>query len=46
MTIGTSERYEAVHKGARFGLTLQEPQPYDIMTYGGFWGQAMAEKLR
>ena len=31
--------YRAVHRGARFGLSLQERQPYDRMTYGGFWGQ-------
>jgi DUF1680 family protein len=39
MAVDTASYYQAVRRGARFGLSLQERQPYDKMTYGGFWGQ-------
>ncbi|MFC1563075.1 hypothetical protein ACFL4Z_03390 [candidate division KSB1 bacterium] len=39
MNIDTAPYYKAVHKAARFGLTLQERESRDIMAYGGFYGQ-------
>jgi len=39
MDIDTDPYYRSVHRGARFGLTLQERESRDIKAYGGFYGQ-------
>jgi hypothetical protein len=39
LDIDTEPYYQAIHKAARFGQTLQEKDPGDIRSYGGLYGQ-------